>query len=215
MSSGATAVHAASPCAYCGDDAAPLACERCGAAAFCDASCRKLGARAHGASCDAVVATRGQAAACGRSAAAARAAAASEARVRAAVRVERRDLERRARAAARRARDARDDVDCHAVRVSGAGPVAVAGPAFAVSDGTLREVSRLLEPLARCEVVDGMVVLRAGKECEISNFKGSYLGRFSLVSADFWTNDHLSERYRSVDAFSGTRARGTLTLKRR
>ena len=159
MSSGATTTHAASPCAYCGDDAAPLACERCGAAAFCDASCRKLGARAHRASCDAVVATRGQAAACGRSAAAARAAAASEARLRAAVRVERRDLERRARAAARRARDARDDVDCHAVRVSGAGPVAVAGPAFAVSDGTLREVSRLLEPLARCEIVDGMVVL--------------------------------------------------------
>ena len=28
-----------------------------------------------------------------------------------------------------------------------------------MSDGTLREVSRLLEPLARCEVVDGMVVL--------------------------------------------------------
>ena len=54
----------------------------------------------------------------------------------------------------------------------------------------------------------------AGKECEIPNFKGSYLGRFPLVSADFWTSDHLSERPRSVDAFSGTRARGTLTLKR-
>ena len=38
---------------------------------------------------------------------------------------------------------------------------------------------------------------------------------FPLVSADFWTSDHLSERSRSVDAFSGTRARGTLTLKRR
>ena len=36
-----------------------------------------------------------------------------------------------------------------------------------------------------------------------------------IVSADFWTSDHLSERSRSVDAFSGTRARGTLTLKRR
>ena len=35
---------------------------------------------------------------------------------------------------------------------------------------------------------------RAGKESEIPNFKGSYLGRFSLVSADFWTSDHLSER---------------------
>ena len=38
---------------------------------------------------------------------------------------------------------------------------------------------------------------------------------FSTRSADFWTSDHLSERSRSVDAFSGTRARGTLTLKRR
>ena len=56
---------------------------------------------------------------------------------------------------------------------------------------------------------------RAGKESEIPNFKGSDLGRFPLVSADFWTSDHLSERSRSVDAFSGTRARGTLTLKRR
>ena len=42
----------------------------------------------------------------------------------------------------------------------------------------------------------------AGKESEIPNFKGSYLGRFPLVSADFWTSDHLSERSRSVDAFS-------------
>ena len=56
---------------------------------------------------------------------------------------------------------------------------------------------------------------RAGKESEIPNFKGSYLGRFPLVSADFWTSDHLSERSRSMDAFPGTRARGTLTLKRR
>ena len=59
------------------------------------------------------------------------------------------------------------------------------------------------------------VVTRAGQESEIPNFKGSDLGRFPLVSADFWTSDHLSERSRSVDAFSGTRARGTLTLKRR
>ena len=56
---------------------------------------------------------------------------------------------------------------------------------------------------------------RAGKESEMPNFKGSYLGRFSLVSADFWTSDHPLERSRSVDAFSGTRARGTLMLKRR
>ena len=55
----------------------------------------------------------------------------------------------------------------------------------------------------------------AGQESEIPNFKGSYLGRFPLVSADSWTSDHLSERSRSVDAFSRTGARGTLTLKRR
>ena len=36
-----------------------------------------------------------------------------------------------------------------------------------------------------------------------------------FVLADFWTSDHLLERSRSVDANSGTRARGTLTLKRR
>ena len=59
------------------------------------------------------------------------------------------------------------------------------------------------------------VVARAAKESEIPNFKGSYLGRFPLVSADFWTSNHLPERPRSVDAFFGTRARGTLTLKRR
>ena len=56
---------------------------------------------------------------------------------------------------------------------------------------------------------------RAAKESEIPNFKGSYLGHFSLVLANSWTSDHLSERSRSVDAFSGTRARETLTLKRR
>ena len=55
---------------------------------------------------------------------------------------------------------------------------------------------------------------RAGKESDMPNFKGSDLGRFPLVSADFWTSDHLSERSRRVDAFPGTRARGTLTLKR-
>jgi hypothetical protein len=56
---------------------------------------------------------------------------------------------------------------------------------------------------------------RAGQESEIPNFKGSYLGRFPLVSADLWTSDRLSERSRSVNAFPGTRARGTLALKRR
>ena len=65
------------------------------------------------------------------------------------------------------------------------------------------------------QVQRGDVLIRAGQESEIPNFKGSFLGRFPLVLADFWTSDHLSERSRNVDAFSGTRARGTLTLKRR
>ena len=55
---------------------------------------------------------------------------------------------------------------------------------------------------------------RAAQQSDIPNFKGSSPGRFPLVSADFWTSDHLLERSRSVDAFLGTRARGTLTLKR-
>ena len=55
---------------------------------------------------------------------------------------------------------------------------------------------------------------RAGKERDMPNFKGSSLGRLPLVSADFWTSDHLSKRSRSVDAFFETIARGTLTLKR-
>ena len=59
------------------------------------------------------------------------------------------------------------------------------------------------------------VTIRAGKGCEIPNFKGSYLGRFPLVLADFWTSDHLSERSRSVNVFFGPRARGTAKLKRR
>ena len=62
---------------------------------------------------------------------------------------------------------------------------------------------------ARC------VATRAAQESEIPSFKGSFLGRVPLVSADFWTSDHLSERSRSVNAFTGTRARETLTLKRR
>ena len=57
--------------------------------------------------------------------------------------------------------------------------------------------------------------LGAARESDVPNFKGSDLGHGPLVSADFWTSDHLSERSRSVDAFSVTRARGTLTLKRR
>ena len=52
----------------------------------------------------------------------------------------------------------------------------------------------------------------AGKGRDIPNFKGSSLGRFPLVSADFWTSDHLSERSRRVDAFSRTRTHVEATL---
>ena len=55
----------------------------------------------------------------------------------------------------------------------------------------------------------------AGREKRANFPKGSSLGRVPLVSADFWTSDHLPERSRSADAFPGTRARGSLTLKRR
>ena len=87
----------------------------------------------------------------------------------------------------------------------------------------LRAYARLYlgaPPLASDDVLEAAGPIstaddRAAKESEIPNFKGSDLGRFPLVSAEFWTSDHLSERPRSVDAFSGTRARGTLTLKRR
>ena len=77
----------------------------------------------------------------------------------------------------------------------------------------LRSLSRLLDrgyKRLTLHVEDG-----AGQESEIPNFKGSYLGRFPLVLADFWTSDHLSERSRCVGAFAGTRASKTLTLKRR
>ena len=56
------------------------------------------------------------------------------------------------------------------------------------------------------------VIPGAGKVRDAPDFD---LGRVPLVSADFWTSDRPSERARRVDVFSGTRARGTLTLKRR
>ena len=56
--------------------------------------------------------------------------------------------------------------------------------------------------IAELERAFGPVIVGAGKEREIPNFKGSSL-------------DHLSERSRRVHAISGTRARGTRTSKRR
>ena len=91
-----------------------------------------------------------------------------------------------------------------------------------VNDFFGKAVQHPIEPLSLRELFDFVTgdgapfaTIRAAKGCEIPNFKGSYLGRFPLVSADFWTSDHLSERPRSMDVFPVTRARGTLTLKRR
>ena len=81
--------------------------------------------------------------------------------------------------------------------------------------GVIAGLREALELLGLGAVADVRVPARAAQESDIPNFKGSYLGHFPLVSADFWTSDHLSERSRRVSAFSGTRARGTLTLKRR
>ena len=53
------------------------------------------------------------------------------------------------------------------------------------------------------------VANRAAQGCEHPNFKGSHLGRFPLVLADFWTSDHLSARSRSTNVASRTRAHGT------
>ena len=81
-------------------------------------------------------------------------------------------------------------------------------------DGIL-EVGNFVEVPTLKTGFSALALVRAGQESEIPNFKASYLGRFPLVLADFWASDHLLERSRSVDAFYWTRARGTLTLKRR
>ena len=49
---------------------------------------------------------------------------------------------------------------------------------------------------------ESAVLCRAGKGREIPSLKGSYLGRLPLVSAEFWTRDHLSERSRRVNVCS-------------
>ena len=47
-----------------------------------------------------------------------------------------------------------------------------------------------------------LATIRAAKGCESLNFEGSYLGQIPLVSAHFWTSDHLSSSSRTVNAFS-------------
>jgi len=67
------------------------------------------------------------------------------------------------------------------------------------SDSPPSVVAKVLEDHAGITLV---VRNRAAKGCEIPNFKGSYLGRFPLVLADFWTSEHLSARSRSTNVVS-------------
>ena len=69
-----------------------------------------------------------------------------------------------------------------------------------------RQLRDTPQPAARREYVEAVEAVervgpRAGKASEIRNFKGC------LVSADFWTSDHLLERSRSVNVFFLERAR--------
>ena len=66
---------------------------------------------------------------------------------------------------------------------------------FAKAAGTAAGWTLAATPMAPFD--SGATWTWAGKGCEIPNFKGSYLGRFPLVSADFWTSDHPSERSRT------------------
>ena len=66
--------------------------------------------------------------------------------------------------------------------------------------GEHKGLPRVVPPIRH----DVEVVAWAAKGCEILNFEGSYLGQFPLVSARFWTGDHLSSSSRRVNAFSDT-----------
>ena len=92
-----------------------------------------------------------------------------------------------------------------------------AGPALRGRQRGLRRRAHQLERLRRVEDAGALRALRRGllrraqspggrhqgstRERNSQLHKGSFLGRFPLVSADFWTSDHLAERSRSVDAF--------------
>jgi hypothetical protein len=70
------------------------------------------------------------------------------------------------------------------------------GATFYVEDvdawAKLRDEDAPRGVFAAAATTTARVHARAGKECGV--LKGSSLGRFPLVSADFWTGDHLSER---------------------
>ena len=116
-----------------------------------------------------------------------------------AARAERSRLARLHRARARDAAARREG------RAAAAAEAAQTAPAAAARDDPrLERYARMLKMHVPYGAVRAKMEAdgRAAKESEIPNFKGSDLGRFPLVSVDFWTSDHLSERSRSVDVFS-------------
>ena len=74
------------------------------------------------------------------------------------------------------------------------------GAVFVPSVGPEDRVAAAAKLKAHCR--DAGVWPRAAKGCESLNFEGSYLSQFPLVSAHFWTSDHLSSSSRTVNAFS-------------
>ena len=86
--------------------------------------------------------------------------------------------------------------ECTAALRACDGAVIVVDAVEGVVPTTERLIRHAIDARAALALCVNKVDRGAGKGCENPNFKGSYLGRFPLVSADFWTSDHLSERSR-------------------
>jgi len=117
---------------------------------------------------------------------------------------------------ARRAEHARDALPARALDVGLEVAAAHARVAFG-RDDLAETAPQVVEipPLVVGEVRGGVAPEHAvdlGRERRAS--RAPPLGRVPLVSADVWTGDHLSERSRSTDVLSGTRARRKVTWKR-
>ena len=107
--------------------------------------------------------------------------------------------------------------------VYGADSATAALAAAAACDARSREAAAALPAHAsgprwhdlRLALSDDALDARAGAGRERELPKGADLGRVPLVSADFWTSDHVLERSRRVPACSGTHTHSTLASKRR